>query len=125
MQVETLTESIDVLEDQSSRLDMLYHDFQLLRAMELLTRARLHLMSDNLTLASTDIETSLGILALLQTEVPNHQIESVLAVMTLLNDALDKLPNFPVIASDKLEGAWALLVDGLPPEEKSTATPDA
>ncbi|MBE9524424.1 MAG: hypothetical protein IMY76_04950 [Chloroflexi bacterium] len=124
-QVEELSRSIDALDEQSSRLDILYHDFQILRAMELVTRARLNLMSDNLTLARSDIKSSRDILALLQTIVPDYQTDTVIAIMALLDDALDKLPNFPVSTADKLEGAWALLIEGLPPEEKPATTPDA
>ena len=124
-QVEQLSKSIDALDEQNSRLDILYNDFQVLRAMELLTRARLHLMSGNLTIARSDIESSRDILGLLQAIVPDQQIESVTAIIALLDDALDRLPDFPVSAADKLEGAWALLIDGLSREENPSATPDA
>ncbi len=124
-QVEKLTQSIEIVEEQGDHWVTLQHDNQILRAMAILTRARLHLMGDNLTLASSDIQTGRAILAALQTEVPEHQIDAVAASVALLDEALDNLPDFPVAATDKLEGALALLAAGLQAEEKPTATPDA
>jgi hypothetical protein len=125
IQVEKLSQSIKTVEEQGSHWVTLQHDNQILRAMALLTRARLHLMGNNLTLASSDIQAGRAILAALQTDVPEHQKDAVAAIVALLDESLEKLPDFPVAATDKLEGAWALLVAGLPAEAKATATPDA
>lgn len=102
-------------------------DLQLVKAMELLTRARLVLVQNNLGLAQFDIQAGRRILVDLQTEVPAHQSEQIARIVARLDAALDNLPAAPVAAADELEGAWQLLVAGLPKEPPvapaSEATP--
>jgi chromosome segregation ATPase len=94
----------------------LLNELQLVRAMELLTRARLVLVQNNLALAQSDIQAGRGILVDLQAEVPAFQSEQILRIVARLDAALDNLPAAPVAAADELEGAWQLLAAGLPKE---------
>ena len=95
---------------------VLLHELQLVKAMELLTRARLVLVQNNLGLAQLDIQAGRRILVDLQAEVPAHQSEQITKIVARLDAALDNLPTAPVAAADELEGAWQLLVAGLPKE---------
>jgi chromosome segregation ATPase len=105
----------------------LLRDLQVVKAMELLTRARLVLVQNNLGLAQFDIQAGRRILLDLQTEVPAHQSEQIARIVARLDAALDNLPAAPVAAADELEGAWQLLLAGLPKEPSvapgSEATP--
>ncbi len=87
-------------------------DVQQLKVMELLTRARFDLYQNNLGLARQDIQSARDIVLVIQSQVPEDQSGSVTTILTQLASALDKLPAFPVAASDEIEGAWKLLVAG-------------
>ena len=65
---------------------------QLVKAMELLTRARLVLVQNNLGLAQFDIQAGRKILANLQVEAPAHQTEQIARIVARLDAALDNLP---------------------------------
>jgi hypothetical protein len=95
---------------------VLLHELQLVKAMELLTRARLVLVQNNLGLAQFDIQAGRRILVDLQVEVPAYQSERIARIVAHLDSALGRLPASPVAAADELEGAWQLLVAGLPKE---------
>jgi len=95
---------------------VLLHELQLVKAMELLTRARLVLVQNNLGLAQTDIQAGRGILVDLQAELPAYQSEQIAEIVARLDVALGYLPAAPVAAADELEGAWQLLVAGLSKE---------
>ncbi len=92
-----------------------------LQAMELLTRARLNLVQGNTTLAQSDIEAARDLLTELQTLLPPYQAEYVGQIIVALEDTLKFLPNAPLTAADKLEGAWQFLAAGLPDESAAEA----
>ncbi|MBN1139689.1 MAG: hypothetical protein JXM73_24160 [Anaerolineae bacterium] len=94
----------------------LLRDLQLVKAMELLTRARLVLVQNNLALAQFDIQAGRRILVDLQAEAPAYQSEQIARIVARLDAVLGYLPDAPVAAADELEGAWQLLVAGLPKE---------
>jgi hypothetical protein len=105
----------------------LLRDLQLVKAMELLTRARLVLVQNNLGLAQFDIQAGRRILVDLQVEAPAYQSEQIARIIARLDAVLGNLPDAPVAAADELEGAWQLLLAGLPKEPpvvpESEATP--
>ena len=80
-----------------------------LRSMELLTRARFNLVQNNLGLARQDIQAARDGLLAIQSQVPEDQASTITNLLTRLESALNKLPGFPVAASDDIEGAWNLL----------------
>jgi chromosome segregation ATPase len=89
-------------------------DVQLLKAMELLTRARLQLSQDNLGLAATEVQEARTLLLDLSATIPAHQQDALEAIVRRLDLALANLPNAPRRAADDLEIAWQLLREGLP-----------
>jgi hypothetical protein len=101
---------------------VLLQELQLVKAMELLTRARLVLVQNNVGLAQFDIQAGRRILVDLQSEVPAFQSEQIVRVVARLDAALGNLPAAPVAAADELEGAWQLLVAGLPTEPIAPAS---
>jgi DNA repair exonuclease SbcCD ATPase subunit len=100
-------------------------DLQVLRAMALLTRSRMHLAAGNTSLARVDIAAAREMLVELQSQVPEFQAEALAAIIERLDAAFANLPRSPVIASDRLEGAWQLLFEGLPDEPLSQEAPTA
>ncbi len=83
---------------------------QLVRAMELLTRARLWLTRDNLGLASDDVEAAREIVQALVQTAPDDEVEELEAIRDRLDLALGVIRTSPQLAEDDLEVAWQLLL---------------
>jgi len=97
-------------------------DVQLLKAMELLTRARLELAQDNLGAAATEAQEARGVLLALSATVRVEQQSALEAIVQRLDLGLANLPNAPRLAADDFEIAWQLLKQGLPAVTQSTTT---
>lgn len=93
----------------------------LLRAMELLSRARLFMYQSNFGLAKVDVQTARDILADVQPTAPEPLAAELKEVLLRLDLTLSNLPSFPVAASDDLDIAWQVLLSGLPPTEPTLA----
>ena len=101
---------------------------KLLKAMELLSRARLFLYQSNFGLAKQDAQSAREILAGLQENAPEGLTADLTEAIFRLDLVLKNLPDFPVAASDDLDLAWLVLIQGIPqqtavPTESATATP--
>lgn len=94
----------------------------LLKAMELLSRARLFMYQSNFGLAKLDVQTACDILTDVQPTAPEPLAAELKEVLLRLDLTLSNLPSFPVAASDDLDIAWQVLLSGLPPTEP-TPTP--
>lgn len=99
-----------------SPLRSLRSEIKILRAMELLNRARLFLLQSNYGLATEDIQAARRELVVLQAEVPSYQQETVALWIERLDGSLTALPASPVQATSDLDLAWKLLSAGLPVE---------
>ncbi len=89
-------------------------DVQLLKAMELLTRACVQLAQDNFGAATTEIQEARSVLLALSTTVPAEQQKALATIVQRLDLGLANLPDAPRLAADDLEIAWQLLRQGLP-----------
>ncbi len=96
-------------------------DVKVLKAMELLTRARLQLAQDNLGTATTEVQEARNVLLALGATIPVHQQNALTAIVQRLDLGLANLPDAPRLAADDFEIAWQLLTRGLPVQ--STAMP--
>jgi predicted nucleic acid-binding Zn-ribbon protein len=103
---------------------VLLRELQLVRVMEELTRSRLLLLQNNLGLAQLGIQSGREQLLALQAQVPAYQAQALADIVSLLDAALANLPNAPVAAADELDGAWQLLVQGLPEAPAVTPVPE-
>jgi len=113
------------LQSSDTPIAAMRHDLIILKAMELLTRGRIFLTQNNFGLASQDIQSARNILADLYPQVPDYQQTSIASTIARLDQVLSNLPNYPVLATDDLEIAWQLLVNGLPiePNIEKSETP--
>ena len=98
----------------------LSNELQLVKAMELLTRSRISLISNNLGLAQQDIGAARDLLTSLKSQVPVYQVDALNTISSRLDTAYSNLPDSPVLAADDLEIAWKLLLQGLPGESAGT-----
>jgi len=124
--IEALTEATAGNDEQLAALDAalqgerapaaLYRELQLVRAMELVTRGRLLLAQNNLGQARSDVEAGRAVLDALQSRVSPGQALALADIVALLDTVLESLPTAPVAAADGLDGAWQLLIVGLPVE---------
>lgn len=118
--VEDLNEQVvafgEIVKDQDDKLQQMAVEIQMLKAMELLTRARMFLVQGNITLAGADILQARDLLFDLSSLTPEYQQETLLEIVTRLDDVLEVMSRSPIAAADRLEAAWQLLVEGLPSE---------
>ena len=130
-EINTHTQSLAALEEMQSTLQSdkqnlnaeLDRQIKVLRGMELLSRARLFLYQSNFGMAKLDVQNARGILAAVQSGAPEPLATELAEVVQRLDLCLSRLPDFPVPASDDLDIAWQLLLDGAPLPAPLTATP--
>lgn len=121
-QIAAHTKSLAALERMQSELQgqdeatsaELQRQINVLKAMELLSRARLFMYQSNFGLARQDIQIARDLLAEVQKDAPPDSAGDLEAVVRRLDLVLSDLPNFPVAASDDLNIAWQILLLGLP-----------
>ena len=116
------TESLAALERLQAELEVqnqevsaeLERQINLLKSMELLSRARLSMYQSNFGLARQDVQIARDLLAGIPADAPAPLAEELGAVIFRLDMTLSNLPNFPVAASDDLDIAWQILLAGMP-----------
>jgi TolA-binding protein len=103
-------------------------DLQLLRAMTVMTRARLSLSQLNLGLAQADLGAANDILAILVgtgtgvAEGTAPADSRLVEASDHINAALTSVLSRPAVAEDELEIAWKLLIELTAPVEPATET---
>ena len=128
-QIEARTESLAALENMQSELQVqsdatsaeLDRQINLLKSMELLSRARLFMYQSNFGLARQDVQIARDLLEEVQRDATDSLTEELDEVIRRLELTLSNLPNFPVAASDDLDIAWQILLSGLPPTPTTTS----
>jgi len=116
------TESLAAIERLQSELEVqnqeisaeLERQINLLKSMELLSRARLSMYQSNFGLAKQDVKIARDLLATVQPDAPQKLGAELDAVILRLDLTLSNLPDFPVAASDDLDIAWQILLSGMP-----------
>lgn len=116
------TQSLTALEKVQSELlaqnkansAELERQVNLLKAMELLSRARLFMYESNFGMARQDVQIARDLLSALQPQAPESLAKDLDEVLRRLDLTLTNLPDFPVAASDDLDIAWQVLLAGLP-----------
>jgi hypothetical protein len=127
-EIHARTQSLAALEQMQSEIQKqaeadtaeLERQIGLLKAMELLSRARLFMYQSNFGLAEQDLQIARDQLLSLRPDAPRSFADELDAVLLRLDLTLANLPEFPVAASDDLDIAWQILLSGLP-----IATPSA
>lgn len=110
--------------EEESRAE-LERQIDLLKSLELLSRARLFLYQSNFGLARQDVQAARDLLAEIQPDAPEPLDAEIAETLLRLELVLQNLPSFPVAASDDLDIAWQILLQGIPPQEAEMATPAA
>ena len=121
-EVTARTESLAAIERLQSELEAqnqeisaeLERQINLLKSMELLSRARLSMYQSNFGLAKQDVKIARDLLATVQPDAPQKLGAELDAVILRLDLTLSNLPDFPVAASDDLDIAWQILLSGMP-----------
>jgi hypothetical protein len=111
--LETLEQMQVTLQSQSEETSAeLGRQINLLKGMELLSRARLFMYQSNFGLARQDVQSARDLLLTLQPDASDTLEDDLTAVILRLDLALSNLPAFPVAASDDLDIAWQILLGG-------------
>ena len=87
----------------------LKREVMLTRVLDMLGRARVYLAQSNFGLAKEDVQSARDLLAELNSASSNAAFTQA---TTRLDQALENLPEFPVVASGDLEIAWQILITG-------------
>jgi hypothetical protein len=130
MEISARTQSLAALEEMQSELReqnesasaALERQIDLLKAMELLSRARLFMYQSNFGLAAQDVQIARDVLTAVRPDAPEPLAGELDAVLLRLDMTLSNLPDFPVAASDDLDIAWQILLSGLPKETPTATT---
>lgn len=117
-ELETLRSQYEV---QGTPLVELRDEVRTLKVMELLTRSRLYIFQRNFGLAERDVRAARELVVEIRATAPNFRTETMQAVLTRLDLALENLPNTPNLADDDLEVAWQILA-GIQSTESFQAT---
>ena len=121
-EISARTESLAAIERLQSELEEqnqevsaeLERQVNLLKSMELLSRARLSMYQSNFGLAKEDVQIARDLLAAVKPDAPQKLGTQLDAVILRLDLTLSNLPDFPVAASDDLDIAWQILLSGQP-----------
>ncbi len=100
----------------------LTRQINLMKSMELLSRARLFMYQSNFGLARQDVGTARDLLVTIQPTAPEDFADDLAEIIHRLDLTLSNLPGFPVAASDDLDIAWQILLAGLPDVQTTPAT---
>jgi uncharacterized coiled-coil protein SlyX len=131
-EIEAHTESLSALEKMGETLQSqndaasaeLKRQVNLVKSMELLSRARLFMYQSNFGLAKQDVQSARELLAMIRPDAPDSLSADLDAVLLRLDLVLTNLPNFPVSASNDLDVAWQLLLGKVPqPQPTISVTP--
>lgn len=135
-EIDAHTESLSALEKMQDTLQSqtdaasgeLNRQVNLMKSMELLSRARLYIYQSNFGLAKQDVQSARDLLVTIRPDAPDSLASELDAVLLRLDMVLSNLPNFPVTASNDLDIAWQLLFGKMPqsqPATSPTLTPQA
>jgi hypothetical protein len=110
-----------LLSGSEAPLQELDRRLQLIRVMELMTRARWWLIQNNLGLASEDAQAAVAAMESIMQTSPDSQRATLQPIVDRLKLVLLDLPGSPVVAADDLEIAWDLIVSA---SERPTSVPE-
>jgi predicted RNase H-like nuclease (RuvC/YqgF family) len=116
------TKSLAALERMQTELEEqdeahsaeLERQISMLKAMELLSRARLFMFQSNFGLARQDVKIARDLLMVTRRDAAESFADDLDEVIRRLDQVLLDLPNFPVAARDDIDVAWQVLLLGLP-----------
>lgn len=109
--------------DESTTAE-LERQVDLLKAMELLSRARLFMYQSNFGLAKQDVQIARDLLAGVRPDAPETLAGDLDAILLRLDLVLTNLPGFPVAAADDLDIAWQILLGGASASETPPPIPN-
>jgi hypothetical protein len=109
-EVQNTAEKVEFLTGEDAPTQRLGFQLQLVRVMELLTRARLLLTQNNFGLAFEEVQGAKQALENLTDVTHEEDAESIQQIVASLDSVLRTLPENPVIAADNLEISWNLLL---------------
>jgi len=121
-QLATLDQS---LRAPGGKVDLLRREVEILKVMNLLTRAEVNLAQNNFGMARDDVLAARDILLVLRDTLSGDDRDIATGWISRLDLALANLPAFPVIAANDLEAAYQMLALGVqpPPPTPGPITP--
>jgi len=106
--------------EAQAKIGTLRQELELLKVMELITRARVSIGQENTGLARDDLQAAQDLLAILSAELPAYQAQYLADIAQRLALASENLTNAANLVDEDLEVAWQLLLQRLPGEPVAT-----
>ena len=127
-ELDTLQTSFDDLQTRLTQLEEdlsanatpnaeLTRQIQLVKAMQMLMRARLDLLQNDFGRAKANILNARDLVTALASEDTPEQNQILTVWVSRLNSAAKNLPDSPILAENDLEVAWQLLATGFPSDQ--------
>jgi chromosome segregation ATPase len=120
-QIEELAQVVNQKDELWNTMQL---EMQLIKTMELLTRARFSLAQNNLGQAESNIQQARNLLAELRGSASDDQAGKIDGVIEYLDEAISALPLLPLRASDNLESAWQMIIQSLLPAPAPGPSPE-
>ena len=98
------------VQDANAPVAKFSRQLQLIKAMELITRARFWFVQDNWGQASEDIQTAKDVVESVLGRSSEDEVEVLTNIVERLDQALLAIELTPVVAADDLEIVWQLLI---------------
>jgi len=92
----------------------IFEEIELLKVLDLLSRANQFLLHSNYGQAKQILQSALIELTELQERLPGFQQDAISSILDLVEQTIIDLPAKPTLAAEKLELAWQLGITGLP-----------
>lgn len=106
--------NLDALATAQFNSSSINQDLDLLRILELLSRANQFLLHSNFGQAEEALLAARLDLLNLQESLPYYQRELISNMLNLVDQVIADLPSKPALAAEKLDLAWQLGINGLP-----------
>lgn len=119
-ELEKLTAQLEA----QAEIGTLRQELELLKVMELVTRARVSIGQENIGLAKDDLQAAQDLLASLSSELPAYQAQYLSDIAQRLALAFENLDRATNLVDEDLEVAWQLLLQKLPEEPPGSDQPE-
>lgn len=98
------------VQDANAPVAKFSRQLQLIKAMELITRARFWFVQDNLGKASEDVRAAKQVVEVVLNNSSDDDVEILTNIVGRLDQALSTIELTPVVAADDLEIVWQFLI---------------
>jgi len=121
--LQSTNRNLSALATAQMRNYWIQNDLSLLKVIDLLTLANQYLLHADYGQAKNELHLVRDELILLQESSPGHYQSTILQILELVDDGIDDLPENYSLASEKVQLARQMAIQGFPDSASGTITP--